>query len=1220
MKYPSLGGEAIPVVIEPSITFQTGAVSTLSGSQESSVPFRSSYVDEESPIFSTIPRPSSVVRLRQLASGPSPPAFIPSTMIADDHRSSSSATHIYCQPLDQSNNVMSSTMKVPSTVVPIDVSGKSFSRMASFRRSFIHVDFFTRRKKKKDKRRNTVTEGNMKELKDALHNIINTETSQYPKEMNTKSEKNSNCGNNHNLQQAESSKINIIVNKETNNNSSDETSTPKSKNCFPSDTNSEQKNKINGFKNESDKLELKNHYNSEITKLSSFSKRKTKGRIPISTVSAAMSVAVEMRQLNGNTKSEDQSSSGNWSYSSDPNSSDSDNRRNSAENNVKELVSELDSVNSSLSKENLQNRLQEVDTKCNITNSKGTNESHVESSSYASSETNGMTDDGTSNATSADSEVFFISSDESDEDISDLIFETNYGSSVSITTVSNGSLNSLLSQTATEIASSTGTLTSIGLDRLPTPPPPPPIMITALANKQFMTTVDKDIIVNNLPFKTKKNSPVKHSSKKESNSTSQKNSKPLKSEKLKTCSETMKSSSENSKNIFNSLVSIKTRSKDRNKLKTSEKINKPISPTPVINMYGCDSPQIIKQLPLFIKETTTSPIIKHVPKSCMQSFSSNSLKHEPRILVDNKPNFTPLEPKPETKLNTPENNTSRNSTSCNSERDVKVPLKYTHRVVVTPIPRELFNEQSNYVISCRKALFKEDEQNMLKPKQGLKQIETFNTFHNEQHNFERSKPVRPTTLQPDKTKSAARVLLDPEGRVVQCTNSLDRKLHCVPTPEIHNYTSNVNSYVDYKKKLVVANDSDVSNRTCNQSQNIQSQLNSYQFNNDIMNKRYNNPNTTMPTMYKPDNFKLIEKDNLISHQNYKENYYPQVQRNFSITGSTASVQKSYCVQSPRQNLPIPRTPIIFTPDPNISGLPLNDNLLTQHNVKIHSKEIEECNVPAKLTTIDCKQFLTSSPRSLNSSISTEINKSPTTMSTEDLFAVIHNCKKKMNIKTDSDLSLASSSRSSSPSYPRPASAKSTLAETGFLSPRNLPGFDSRDRRSWADFRPSQETCSKRRSLASDRLGPTKPTSMHDFKMLLLQTRSNSQILGPKKSAVEMLKVSPCDKNTLNSPSPSSLAPQNSFSHSVPNSPSSEYFLCNGHSTVPFKRNNRTRSTLQPRYTMYPPIFEDCLEDLENNHNFQQNSENYMDGCKNAFIQQNESTLKEESLQNLSHWV
>lgn len=843
-----------------------------------------------------------------------------------------------------------------------------------------------------------------------------------------------------------------------------------------------------------------------------------------------------------------------------------------------------------------------------VSNTKGTNENkELESSSCASSENNGTMDDRASNATSADSEVFFISSDESDEDISDLIFEPNYGSSLSLTTASNGSLNSLLSQTATEMASSTGTLTSIGLDRLPTPPPPPPIIITATANKQLITSIDKNILVNNFPIQPKKNSQIKNSNKKEK-AVIQKNPKPLKTEKA----DALKNSSENSKNIFTSLVNMKTRTKERNKLKSTEKVNKTISQPPLINMYGSDSPQIIKQLPSFIKETA-SPMINNEPKNCMQSFSSNSTQLKQKIVLEKQPNLTHFESVLETKSNLLVQNNSINSTSdCHSEgKDVEVPLKYVHRVTVTPIQRQSLSEQNNSFLTCRKTLFKESEQRMVKDND-FKHTRNLNMFHDEQHSFEKPKPQRPMTLQTEKPKAAARVLLDPEGRVLQCTNSLDRKLHCVAPPEKYNYTREINNHVGYLRNQVVTNENEFYNPIPNQS-NFQQPLNTYQFNNDMINRRYSSPFATMQTRYESDIY-----DHSVSQQNYKENYHPQAQSNsFYITETAPTPQKLHGVQSlPRQKLQIPRKPpIVITPDPNISGLPLNDNLLTQRNVKMHSKQMEKYDMPA--TTTKSVESYACSPKSLSSPISTDINKSPTTMSTEDLFAVIHNCKKRMNIKTDSDISLASSSRSSSPSFLRPSSARGGLAETGFLSPRNS-SFDSRDRRSWADFRPSRETCGERKSLASDRLGPTKPTSMHDFKMLLLQTRSNSQILGPRKSAVEMLKVpSPGDRNHS---IPLNLSPQPSSSHSVPNSPSSEYYLCNGHSTVPFKRNNRARSTLQPRYTMYPPIFEDCLEDLENNRDMQQNAEKYKDGYKNTHMQHNENILCEDTSQNLRHWV
>lgn len=263
---------------------------------------------------------------------------------------------------------------------------------------------------------------------------------------------------------------------------------------------------------------------------------------------------------------------------------------------------------------------------------------------------------------------------------------------------------------------------------------------------------------------------------------------------------------------------------------------------------------------------------------------------------------------------------------------------------------------------------------------------------------------------------------------------------------------------------------------------------------------------------------------------------------------------------------------ILTPNPNISGLPVQGAMLTRHNVNFHSKQMEKIDMCSEDSfNIISDRFCVTPPSQTNI-----VNKSPqSTMSTEDLFTLIHNCKKRMNIKTDSDVSLTSSSRSTSPSYLRSTSSKGALVETGFLSPRSQLDLEtSGDRRSWADFRPIDSVCHERKSLASDRLGPVKPTSMHDFKMLLLQARTSNQSSGQRKSAVEMLKL-PINQNNI-APQPVNFSPINSIS--TQNSPTLEQSIVNGHSTVPFKRG-RVKS-LQSRYIMYPPIFEDCSEDSE----------------------------------------
>ncbi|GFX01554.1 uncharacterized protein TNCV_3970571 [Trichonephila clavipes] len=90
-------------------TQRHSTVSSLAGNRTTCAKIERNHVSEspDSPIFCTFPRPPEVDRLRQLASGPSPPAFIPSHKVAPEadgeprevSNSAPTATHIYCQPL-----------------------------------------------------------------------------------------------------------------------------------------------------------------------------------------------------------------------------------------------------------------------------------------------------------------------------------------------------------------------------------------------------------------------------------------------------------------------------------------------------------------------------------------------------------------------------------------------------------------------------------------------------------------------------------------------------------------------------------------------------------------------------------------------------------------------------------------------------------------------------------------------------------------------------------------------------------------------------------------------------------------------------------------------------------------------------------------------------------------------------------------------------------------
>lgn len=201
-------------------------------------------------------------------------------------------------------------------------------------------------------------------------------------------------------------------------------------------------------------------------------------------------------------------------------------------------------------------------------------------------------------------------------------------------------------------------------------------------------------------------------------------------------------------------------------------------------------------------------------------------------------------------------------------------------------------------------------------------------------------------------------------------------------------------------------------------------------------------------------------------------------------------------------------------------------------------------------------------------------KSLKALSPSELFAIIHSSKKKHNIKTESEVSMSPmSSRSVSPALSQTSISKIQPVETGILSKRSDPL--SPDKTKWYNSMPS----SMRKTTANDKLGPTKPTSMHDFKMLLLQTRTGVNDTNPRPSAAELLKVSPTKISPTNSKPPMSSMFKSPISHFTSNPSYSP-----GHGTVPIKRNMRTRSPYLTRYdSAYPPIMEDCSEETESSY-------------------------------------
>ncbi|XP_071440033.1 pneumococcal serine-rich repeat protein-like [Hetaerina americana] len=146
-----------------------------------------------------------------------------------------------------------------------------------------------------------------------------------------------------------------------------------------------------------------------------------------------------------------------------------------------------------------------------------------------------------------------------------------------------------------------------------------------------------------------------------------------------------------------------------------------------------------------------------------------------------------------------------------------------------------------------------------------------------------------------------------------------------------------------------------------------------------------------------------------------------------------------------------------------------------------------------------------------------------TMPTDEFFALIHRSKKKMNIRTDLDSPVHSSSPGSHSSL-SPGSSESSLV--------GAPTAVSGSRHSWSppDAKPSSppsvsnhlhSSAGTRLSWAGNCNASTPPTSRTDFKRLLLQQRHGG---GNRVSAAERLKVGKFGGSVGNTPGNGSSSP------------------------------------------------------------------------------------------------
>lgn len=154
-----------------------------------------------------------------------------------------------------------------------------------------------RRRKKKDKRRNTVTEGEVKDLKNALKKIETLENHCTIQKSSSAHQQISVESKNDYNNKVYGDKQNDKNPIEENNNAANINSSKKASYTIIDDQISTEEKNQNILHGKGQKKEQK--LNEHDAKYFQSSKRKPKSHIPISTVSAAMNVAVEMRQCNG---------------------------------------------------------------------------------------------------------------------------------------------------------------------------------------------------------------------------------------------------------------------------------------------------------------------------------------------------------------------------------------------------------------------------------------------------------------------------------------------------------------------------------------------------------------------------------------------------------------------------------------------------------------------------------------------------------------------------------------------------------------------------------------------------------------------------------------------------------------------------------------------------------------------------------------------------------
>ncbi|GFQ63923.1 uncharacterized protein TNCT_614991 [Trichonephila clavata] len=1196
------------------------------------------------------------------------------------------------------------SLEYPSSIVPVDTSGRGFERMSLLRRSLIHVDFIIKRKKskKRSKRRHTFCEGDSRELDKAIRNVAH-----------------SSCQTDDFLDVTPVSSVHRTT-----------STLSKRRSRSVQDTSSRRKildeMDLDSLKQDSAKdSATEDDKEKSPSKTSSGSAKKSLRSRAYSSLSAAISIAaVKMRTSRGPKQDDGRSSSGNWSASSSTRASvDSSDPTSPSRNSVgkdsllsteqhdrsRDDILPIQSLTSSPVKKkrfgtsglsweanNSSSNRSTSDTPTPEFTSLGSNSTPVVRSPYAGRRT-GVSDDGDSSVYSVDTDGYYTSMHtdsglwcnplatlKSEDVLEDLAsFRQRQESQSSENSIDNSSINSFLSKSATECSSNSESLKGVG--------PQPPPRVSSFRPQEEVASKESTAV----PQKTEQeldDSDKSYSPHPHNGSASESEHEVRDRIRVKTainpnrypsmCAVSPETSDEEindwkqrmvvpNVNVVIAEIHREEQTEGQRDKKTSDilEVLKP-NHQPSINMYRSETP-----VPSSFSSSVAciQPVETSTPRSGINitTFSPESMDAvTPNARTGN---FLPrnlFEPSPiMTEIMVTEKPASPQPKSDKS----LIPLKYAQRITVTPIARSDSSSSGTGTIkrtplkqTCSfdgKYTTKSDGSpsyvSFKVPDSPVSSVTNFKLTSSD------GKVSSPTSSLP---RPIARVTLDPTGKVVYSSNSLERpgssssnssSLERRTYATLPMYQSNHSSAPLKEVQNTELKTSDI-NRVCEEfpskitekpeptpaisvpqtisppSSPQQNQFSSFKspginrsedftfrpsrggrfcrsyFPSHLLSSstpRANHSQPSSPLMLQEQKFAPKLSHDHSAGRNYLRtgSQIPSYQRNLQQPSSSYNAGPSRYVPKSQTDVqpdiqsaiwpnrvhasPTSNTCIIPNPKPQ-SPQKLSPSSPSYRPLTSLSPPDLIPSGESPPSTLDITSPATTQRRfvPIDNEISSQSSKPSTqpltsdrtnlkSLSANELFAIIHSSKKKHNIKTESELSMSPmSSRSVSPALSQSSLSKLQPIETGVLSRR----YDSSpDRSKRTNSMPSTP-----KSLAMDKLGPVKPTSMHDFKMLLLQARTGSHDSSPRPSAAELLKVSPPKA----SPSGISKLPVPSSAVKSAN-PVGNYSP--GHGTVPMKRSMRTRSPYLTRYdSAYPPIIEDCSEEMEESMCLESNSSPY----------------------------